>query len=287
MLLPSLSRRVGRRAFTLIELLVVIAILGVLIGLLLPAVQKVREAAARSQCQNNLKQIGLAFQAFHDVYHVLPPAGRDGPSKTCCDGDTPKEWSWLYHITPFIEQNNVFRLGGSYARDRRPNRHPHLLLPVAAFADRLRQRRPSRLFRQWRQRLRQQRTRRRPGADLLRHQDPPSDYRRHVQHVDGRRKAVSPTVLGTAGGDNEPWNNSGWDEDVVRFGNYAPQPDYLHPDSSKPTYWSRRFGSSHPGQFNAVFCDGSVRPIKFTVNPTVFKYAVISDDGQAFSLDDL
>ena len=100
-------------------------------------------------------------------------------------------------------------------------------------------------------------------------------------------KQCHPTVLGTAGGDNEPWNNSGWDEDVVRFGDYAPQPDYLHPDSSKPNYWSRRFGSSHPGQFNAVFCDGTVRAIKFTVNPTLFKYAVISNDGQAFSLDDL
>src|ERR1700730_8587971 len=106
--MPTREKRPG---LTLIEPLVVIAIIAILIALLVPAVQKVREAANVAQCKNQLKQMALAFQNHHDTFKVFPSGGRESSSndhRAMFDGVpadyTSQTWGWAYQILPFIEQ---------------------------------------------------------------------------------------------------------------------------------------------------------------------------------------
>ena len=104
----------GRRpGFTLIELLVVIAIIAILIGLLLPAVQKVREAAARAKCENNMKQWALALHGYHDVYGQFPLGARNNPRQT-----------WVMYVWPFVEQT---------AMANQNNLNNHFYVPPGTF----------------------------------------------------------------------------------------------------------------------------------------------------------
>ena len=114
------------RAFTLVELLVVIAIIGVLVALLLPAVQAAREAARRMKCQNNLKQLSLAVQNYHDSFEVLPP----GCTKS-------NETSWHVHVLPFMEQRALYEkfnfTAGSYTSNSYVGRGANSLIKVPSF----------------------------------------------------------------------------------------------------------------------------------------------------------
>jgi prepilin-type N-terminal cleavage/methylation domain-containing protein len=112
-----MARAFRRSGFTLIELLVVIAIIAVLISLLLPAVQKVREAANRTQCLNNLKQLGLALHNYHDNYGRFPPSVDSGllPYVTGPDRGFTPYWSWMARLMPFFEQDNLYRQADEWA----------------------------------------------------------------------------------------------------------------------------------------------------------------------------
>lgn len=105
---PTTFARRGRNGFTLVEVLVVIAIIAILIGLLLPAVQKIRESARKTQCQNNLHQMGIALHDYHSANNVFPE-GVHTPY------DAHYYWSWMAMLLPYVEQQNVWNEGQNFA----------------------------------------------------------------------------------------------------------------------------------------------------------------------------
>jgi len=102
----------GSRGFTLVELLVVIAIIGILVALLLPAVQAAREAGRRGSCGNNMKQLALGTHNFHDVRKRLPYNGDDVRNSGCCYTTNYTHWSWIARGLAFFEQGNLFQQAG-------------------------------------------------------------------------------------------------------------------------------------------------------------------------------
>ncbi len=302
--------RAGRKGFTLIELLVVIAIIAVLVAILLPAVQQAREAARRTQCANQLKQMGIAFHNFEEQYNRLPNAGTNGDPRVVdtngpTRGRTREAWSWSYWILPFIDQTAVFNLAqttddpppvvdGAYNTKEStvagkaipmfycPSRRSPQLISNTYKCDYAgnagdkskNDGTPGVLIK--------------TGVDVLR-VERIKDGSSNVLMV--AEKVLNPLMYGTAqdGGDNERWNNAGWDEDVIRWGGnvpatgtptyYPPLPDFKGPDSSGGSIWPPNFGSPHTG-LNGVLADGSVRQISFEIDGATFSRLCRSKDGQ-------
>src|ERR1700752_5354180 len=113
------------RGFTLVELLVVIAIIGILIALLLPAIQAAREAARRNQCQNNLKQLGIAIQMHHDARGHFP-VGRDGTKQ--------QSVSWAHFILPYLEETAVYDAFNKSLRVYDPGNARAMRIPIEVYA---------------------------------------------------------------------------------------------------------------------------------------------------------
>lgn len=284
--------RTRRGAFTLVELLVVIAIIGILVALLLPAVQAAREAARRTQCQNHLKQIGLGFHNHHDVHNTLPSGGRDYFSaRTFATGGAPEilnrqGWSWMYQIAPYIEQGNLWAEPNDAIVQRSiiniyfcpTRRRPMVIANTRAMND----------FAgnggiysstgyAWGDGI---------NGVLVRGNQPSIGFNNITDGLSNTvvvgEKRLDRYAIGTYQcDDNEGWT-AGWDWDGIRWGNDPPMPDRLAYDQCEVL-----FGSAHPAGINVVMADGSVRIVHYTVDRTVFRRACQRDDGQTFSHDNL
>ena len=293
----------GRRhGFTLVELLTVIAIIGVLVGLLLPAVQRVRESVRAASCQNQLRQIGLAFQTHLSIQQSFPTGGNEWWTPPNFIGGSPamgakQDASWAYQILPYIEQKAAWSPTGADDAARKTAAIAALIPTYFC---------PSR-------RGPQSVTYTSSGYDLggplfgleLTHglidyagsnlggtglmvqagSDRQAQPRRAADVTDGLSKTLAVAEkrlnlahLGERQQDDNEGFTAGWDEDTVRRTDLAPDRDYSGSQDG-----GELFGSSHPSSFNAVFADGSVRGLAYTIDPTVFQSLGDIKDGRSLS----
>jgi prepilin-type N-terminal cleavage/methylation domain-containing protein/prepilin-type processing-associated H-X9-DG protein len=278
-----------RSGFTLIELLVVLAIVGILLGLLLPAVQKVREAAARMSCSNNLKQIGLAFHHHHDTLGYFPSGGWSATSPPTYVNGVPAVGAkqgagWGFQILPYIEGDNVWKSGALVAVGT-PNKL--LFCPARRGPQTVTYRdnyRPPISGGRVTHALCDYAASNKNGTGVVQQFLPT----RMAQITDGTsntllvsEKRLNRTFLGRKAPDDNQGYTAGWNYDTVRKTSQPPAPDYSAPFGDGGGI----FGSSHPNGVNAVLADGSVRAISFAISKRTFSLLGSESDGQPLPSD--
>jgi len=284
------SRVRNRSAFTLIELLVVIAIIAVLVSLLLPAVQMAREAARRTECRNNLKQLGLAFHNHHEQFGFFPTAGWDWWEPPTYTNGHPEigeqqRASWGFQVLPHLEAQNVWQ-GGSGASDTDRiavavgTTNPVFFCPSRRSAMALTFSDVGYL-----------------GGITLRHAlcdyagsnlENTGAIRRYkpvkiAEITDGTsntlllgEKRLNRRLLGQWQEDDNEGYTAGWDEDTMRQTDRPPAVDHQGDGDG-----DERFGSAHADGIQAAFADGSVRTISYSIDQTVFSRLGAMSDGEA------
>jgi prepilin-type N-terminal cleavage/methylation domain-containing protein len=301
------DRASGSHGFTLVELLVVIAIIGILVALLLPAVQAAREAARRTQCINHLRQLVTAFHNHHDAYKFFPSGG--GPDwtyhMTYING-TPavapdQHGGWGFQILPFMEEAALWNGAGARSdidKSIQAIQTPHswMFCPtrrqpeVVEAAD-------------WYQNPGTGRTYGHAKNDYV-----ASSHDFQTQFADGTlittengvgavrqlepvsigqitdgtsntlllsEKRMNVSLLGQMQANDNEGYTCGWNHDIMRFTTRAPRPDFHH--ASDPG--DDRFGSSHTGGMNIALCDSSVKFLSYNVELDVFKRLGCRADG--------
>lgn len=298
-----MSLRRAPRGFTLVELLVVIAIIGILVALLLPAVQAARESARRTQCVNNLKQMGLAVQNHHDVHRVFPTGGKVPWNNSVIDytpngtpeGAANQGVGWAYQILPFFENENTYilptkgQVETTYVKEyqcpsrRRNARQANRVLMDYASATPADA--PNSWDQYWYGNIWGVPTGARYRGVIARtwtvgaptNMSSIKDGTTNTLLISEKRLDMNNYASGDWH-DDQGWID-GWDPDVVRYTGYKPERDRRGGVSGY------EFGAAHAAGLNALLADGSVRGIAYSIDLTVFNNLGNREDGNTVSID--